>query len=90
LSLDPAATGARYNFALALQRAGYLRDAANELEDVTQRKPGDVNAHLTLANLYAQQLARNADARRHYLKVLELDPRHLQAAAIRNWIDQHP
>lgn len=32
LALDPASASTRFNFALALQRGGFLRDAATELE----------------------------------------------------------
>ena len=43
-------------------------------------------AHLTLANLYAEEFHQPAAARPHYLKVLELDPQNSQATAIRYWL----
>jgi len=46
--------------------------------------------NLVLGNLWAEQFGDNARARVHYLKVLELDPRHPQATAIRYWLVAHP
>jgi tetratricopeptide (TPR) repeat protein len=90
LSINATALNARYNFALTLQQAGYPRDAANELEKLLAGHPQETRAHFTLANLYAQQLYLTQQARPHYLKVLELDPRHPQAAAIRYWLTANP
>jgi Flp pilus assembly protein TadD len=52
--------------------------------------PDEVRAHLALGNLYAQQLRDPARARRHYLKVLELDPHNPQATDIRFWLLSNP
>ena len=90
LAITADSVNARFNFALALKQAGYYRDAANELETVLTGKPDETRAHLTLANLYAQQLNEPKQARAHYLKVLEVDPRHPQAAAIRSWLAANP
>ncbi len=90
LALNPVSTDARANFALALKQAGYPRDAANELEKILQASPNDARAHLTLGNLYAQQLGQPKLAREHYLKVLELDPRHAQSGPIRYWLAANP
>ncbi len=90
LSINATALNARYNFALTLQQAGYPRDAANELEKLLADHPQETRAHFTLANLYAQQLYLTQQARPHYQKVLELDPRHPQAAAIRYWLTANP
>jgi len=49
-----------------------------------------VRAHLALANLCAQSLHDPAQARRHYQKVLELDPTNAQAADIRFWLAANP
>lgn len=89
LALEPASGDARYNFALVLKRANYLGDAANELEKVVARFPSETRAHLALGNLYAQQMNQPARARQHYLKVLELAPRHPQASAINFWLAAH-
>lgn len=90
LALESDSINARYNFALALKQADFPQDAAAELERVLEAKPADARAHLTLANLYAQQLTDNARAREHYQKVLELDPRNSQASQIRYWLAAHP
>ena len=83
-------TDARYNFALALKAAGHPRDAANELEKLLATSPKEARAHLVLGNLYAESLADPTNARAHYVKVLELDPRHPQATAIRYWLVANP
>ena len=90
LSLKSDSRNARYNFALALQKGNYPQEAANEFEKVLADHPEDTRAHLSLANLYAQQLLQPALARQHYLKVLETDPRHPQATAIRYWLAANP
>jgi tetratricopeptide (TPR) repeat protein len=96
LALEPASFTARFNFALALKKAGYIKDAAAELERVLT-VAADVEtpthlalAHLTLANLYADQFHQVAPARSHYLKVLELDPKNPQATTIRYWLRDNP
>ncbi|HEX4343675.1 MAG TPA: tetratricopeptide repeat protein, partial [Verrucomicrobiae bacterium] len=81
LALRPDSADARYNFALVLKRAGYFVDAAQELEKILVRYPLEVRAHLAAGNLYAEQLHQPAQAREHYSKVLELDPRNSQATA---------
>jgi tetratricopeptide (TPR) repeat protein len=86
LAIEPDSLNARYNFALALKQAGYAHDAASELEKILEGKPADSRAHLSLANLYAQQLNERDKARKHYLRLLELDPRNPQASAIRFWL----
>jgi Flp pilus assembly protein TadD len=90
LSINPTHLNARYNFALALQKAGYVRDAASELERLLVDHPLETRAHLTLGNLYSQDLSQNARAREHYQKVLQLDPRHPQAGTIRYWLSSNP
>jgi tetratricopeptide (TPR) repeat protein len=90
LAIQPSSVDARYNFALALKAAGYPIDAVNELNKVIAASPGEVRAQLALGNLYAQQLNDTAQARAHYLKVLELDPRNPQANDIRFWLSANP
>ena len=90
LAVQPQSLDARYNFALALKQANYIADAVNELERVLAGYPNDTRAHLALGNLCAQQLHQPAKARQHYLKVLEVEPRHPQAAAIRFWLAANP
>jgi tetratricopeptide (TPR) repeat protein len=90
LAIQPSSIDARYNFALTLRQAGFLVDAVDEFEKVLAASPNDTRSHLALGNLYAQQLRQPAKARVHYRKLLEIDPRHPQANAIRNWLALNP
>jgi Flp pilus assembly protein TadD len=86
LAIRPDSADARCNFALVLKAAGYLTDAANELNKVLASNPDDARAHLALGNIYAQLLRDPAQARAHYLKVLQLDPRNPAATDIQFWL----
>ena len=90
LAIQPGSLDARYNFALTLKSAGYVPDAVNELEKISAANPDEVRVQLALGNLYAQQLHNPAQARRHYLQVLELDPHNAQASDIRFWLIANP
>lgn len=90
LSLRPDSTDARLNFAQVLKQVNFFFDAANELANVLKQNPDEPRAHLALGNLYARQFHQPAQAREHYLKVLELDPRNSQAPAIRDWLVANP
>ncbi len=90
LAVNPLSNKARFNFAVALQKAGYTADAANELEGLLTIDPIEARAHFALANLYAQQLGQPSQARAHYLRLLELEPQHAQATAIRYWLEANP
>lgn len=89
-TLDPAAASSHQLFAAALARAGYPRDAAEELEKAIAIAPGNAGVHLALAGIYARDLAEPSLARPHYEQVLALDPKHAQAAAIRVWLASNP
>ena len=90
LSIKPDSADARYNLGLALKAGGFHLDAVEQLEKAAQGAPNDARPHLSLANLYAQQFRDNSAARRHYQKVLELNPRHPEAAKIRYWLAGNP
>ena len=90
IALRPDNADARYNFALTLKAANYPQDAADELEKLLALHPDEARGHLTLGNLYAEQLHDLPRARSHYNKVLQLDPRNPQAQAIRYWLVAHP
>jgi len=90
LALQPDSADARYNFALALKALGYVPDAAEELKKTLAANPNEARAHLALANLCAQSLHDPAQARQHYRKVLELDPKSPQASDIRFWLAANP
>jgi tetratricopeptide (TPR) repeat protein len=86
LALQPDSASVRSYFALALRFSGYSVDAAEELHKILAANPNDVRAHLDLANLCAQSLHDVAQARQHYLRVLELQPDHPLANNIRFWL----
>lgn len=88
--LQPASVASRQLLATALQRANYPADAAEQLEQILAATPSDTQSHLTAAGLYAGSLGDPAKARPHYLRVLELDPNHPQASAIRIWLAGNP
>jgi tetratricopeptide (TPR) repeat protein len=90
LAIRPDSSDARYNFALTLKAANHVAEAAQELEKLLALHPDEARAHLTLGNLYAEQLANKPRARRHYQRVLQLDPRNPQAQAIRYWLVANP
>lgn len=90
LALRPNDPDARYNFALTLKAADYPKDAADELERLLSLHPDEARGHLTLGNLYAGQLRDIPRARKHYNKVLQLDPRNPEAQAIRYWLVANP
>jgi tetratricopeptide (TPR) repeat protein len=90
LALKPDSSNARYNFALALKDSGYAQDAADQLGKLLASNPSELRAHLSLANLGAQQLRQPALAREHYTRVLELNPNHKEAGKIRAWLANNP
>lgn len=90
LAVQPKSLTARFNFAVALQKANYPEDAAAEFERLASDHPGQSRAHFALGNLYAQSLFRTDLARKHYARVLELEPSHSQAAAMRQWLARNP
>jgi hypothetical protein len=90
LAIQPDSVDARYNFALGLKAAGYVTDAVNELKKILAAKPDEMRAHLALGNICAKQLYDTTQARQHYLKVLELDPRSPQAPDIQLWLSSNP
>jgi tetratricopeptide (TPR) repeat protein len=83
LQLAPESVSARFNYSVALQRARYTLDAAEQLEQVARMQPGNASVHLALANLYRVELTDINNARRHYERVLSIQPQHPRAAEIR-------
>jgi tetratricopeptide (TPR) repeat protein len=90
LVLDRNSAEARYNFALALQKARFSIDSAKELERLLEQKPDDTRAMLLLGNVYAQDLENEEGARKMYQRLLAKEPQHPQATAIRYWLAEHP
>lgn len=89
-ALRPADPVARYQFAVVLQKDRYSDDAVAELEEVARMETNNAASHLAAAMIYANDLDQPGPARRHYEKVLALDPAHPQAPAIRRWLVNHP
>jgi tetratricopeptide (TPR) repeat protein len=90
LALRPDSADARYNYALALKADNRFQASAEELEQLLALHPDEARGHLTLGNLYADQLRDIPRARRHYQRVLQLDPRNPQAQTIRFWLVSNP
>jgi len=90
IAIRPDSADARYNFAFTLKAAGHPQEASDELEKLLSLHPDEARGHLTLGNLYAEQLGDKTRARQHYNKVLQLDPRNPQAQAIRYWLVANP
>src|SRR5262249_25594537 len=90
LALRPESVDARYWFAAALREAKFPQDAADQLLIILQDHPDDSRSHLSLAKLYAGQLNQPQLAREHYARVLDLSPRHPDAAKIRAWLAANP
>jgi tetratricopeptide (TPR) repeat protein len=90
LALRPDSADARYNYALALKAENRFQASTDELEKLLALHPEEARAHLTLGNLYADQLRDISRARRHYQRVLQLDPRNPQAQTIRFWLVSNP
>jgi tetratricopeptide (TPR) repeat protein len=90
LAVDATSRKARFNFAITLERAGYPHDAAQELERLVADHPTETRAQFNLAHLYADKLNDPQRAKAAYLRVLELDPQHPQATAVRYWLEANP
>jgi tetratricopeptide (TPR) repeat protein len=90
LSINPTRADVRYSFAYALHDLKCWYDALVELDRVLAADASNVSAHLLAAKIYAEDARDKALARRHYLRVLELDPRHSQAGNIRDWLTVNP
>ena len=90
MAIRPDSSYARYNLALTLKAEGRFQQAADELEKMLALHPDEARGHLTLGNLYAEQLRDVTRARKHYTSVLQLDPRNPQAQAIRYWLVANP
>ncbi len=90
VALRPDSDTARWNFALALQRAKFPVEATEELEKLLERQPNQFRVHVMLAAICATDLADPARAREHYERSLQLEPQHPQANSIRDWLAAHP
>ena len=78
--------GFYYNMALAYAKTDRRDEARAVLEALLERTPEDANAHFLLGNFHAESNQREKAAV-HYGKVLEIDPVHVRAAAIRRMLE---
>jgi len=90
LAIQPDSIDARYGFGIALKNSGYVTDAVNELNKAAAAAPNDARVQLALGTLYARQLHDVEQARKHYLRFMELDPTNSQASDIRFWLAANP
>lgn len=90
LKLRPDSSDARYNYALTLKADGEYKKAVDELEKLLALHPDEARGHLILGILYAEKIPDIPRARKHYNRVLQLDPRNPQASAIRYWLVANP
>ncbi len=86
LSIQPSSIDARLNFAEVLEAAGYADDSKLQLERVLAERPDETRAHFNLGRLLSSDPSSHSQAARHYRRVLELEPQHSQAAALRYWL----
>lgn len=86
LSIQPSSIDARLNFAEVLEAAGYADDAKLQLERVLAERPDETRAHFNLGRLLSSDPSSHSQAARHYRRVLELEPQHSQAPALRYWL----
>ncbi|MGB0583138.1 MAG: hypothetical protein ACPGVU_25930, partial [Limisphaerales bacterium] len=86
LALRPNSGSTRFNFAALLHKKQYHRDAAVELSKLLQQEPENVAAHLLLATIFDKQLNQPKLARRHYSRVIQIQPAHREGTAIRYWL----
>jgi tetratricopeptide (TPR) repeat protein len=91
LFASPQASGGNADLAIGIQayKNAKYEEAAQHLERAAANEPGNVQAHLYLANVYAQQYIPGRDeesnpqqgnaAIREYRRVLELDAKNMEA-----------
>jgi tetratricopeptide (TPR) repeat protein len=86
VALQPKADDARYQLAQLLDIAGYPEDAVAQAREAVAIKESDARAHLLLGTIYAQKLMNAPQARVHYQRFLELEPKNPAATAVRYWL----
>jgi tetratricopeptide (TPR) repeat protein len=89
LSVNPDSVPGRFNFAMTLQKSGYVLDAAAQLHYLAEVHPEETRVHMALGNLYADVFRDYVRAKAAYLKVLELEPEHPNGTSLRFWIEAH-
>jgi tetratricopeptide (TPR) repeat protein len=87
--VDPRSAPAHRLFGVALSRGNYPADAAEEFEKAISLQQDDVALRLSLAAIYAGKLGEPEKARPHYERVLAMDPKNSESAAIRRWLQEN-
>lgn len=86
VALEPKSSDARYQLAQLLDIAGYPEDAVAQAREAVAIKNTDARAHLLLGTIFAQKLLNAPQARVHYQRFLELEPKNPAGAAVRYWL----
>jgi tetratricopeptide (TPR) repeat protein len=89
LSVNPDSVPGRFNFAMTLQKSGYVVDGAAQLLYLAGVHPEETRVHMALGNLYADVFRDYERAKACYLRVLELEPEHPNGTSLRFWIEAH-
>jgi tetratricopeptide (TPR) repeat protein len=81
VALEPANVTYRINLGTLLQKAGKFGPGEAELRTATGLEPKNAHAHLALANLYAAETDRGADAAAEFALVKQIDPSLMPSTA---------
>ena len=91
IALNPTATPYLVNLGLIYNSLGAFDDAIECFNRAWRLNGTDIGMFDHLASaLLSQQLAQPAKAREHYLRVLALNPGHVEATRIRAWLVANP
>ncbi len=88
LAENPSDPQKQAQLASLYYQQGKLDPAMRQYEKILEKKPGDIEAHLALAQLYMGRKELKDKALQHLKKVRELDPDHPKARIIDLWIRQ--
>ena len=78
LLLEPDNDEAREDLAKTLEKAGFIREAIEQLHTTAERRPDYAGNHLRLGDLYAR-IGNDEASIASYLKAVEIDPGLLEA-----------
>ncbi len=88
LKRNPRMSNARYNLALIQYRRDQTDPAIDQLNKLLERDPDYAGAHYLLGMLRAAQPGREAEARQHYRRYLDLEPNGRLADQARRWLER--
>jgi len=90
LAIKAESTSTRYNFALTLRDAGYLTDAAEELEKVVAADASEVNAAICVGESVRIATARCAESPAALRQSSGAESAASEATNIRFWLAANP